>query len=98
MIEGIEELGSELEVAILIHVDVLRNREIEVCQTWASHDADAGIAECLRCWTQSRKRIGVEPPLDGSLRSGKLGTTNKVRASHAIAAKTQNGAAAQNCG
>jgi hypothetical protein len=43
MIECIEELGSELEEAILIHVDVLRNREIEVCQAWASHDANAGL-------------------------------------------------------
>src|SRR5206468_1410920 len=77
---------------------ILRNREIEVCQTRTAHDADAGIAKCLRGWTQRREGIRVEPTLDGSLRSRQLGIRDEVGSSDAIAAEIQNGVAADNRG
>jgi hypothetical protein len=47
MVERVEQLGSELELAILIDINVLRDREIEICQARATQDTDAFIAKRL---------------------------------------------------
>src|SRR5213593_2229259 len=67
MIESIEELGSELEVTILIDLDVLRNREVEIRETRTAHDPHASIPKRLRRGTQYSEGIRVEPALNLSL-------------------------------
>src|SRR5439155_26280284 len=98
MNESIEKLGSELEVTILIDVDFLRNREVEIRETGAAHDPNSSAPKCLRRGTQCGKRIGVEPTLDGSLRRWQLRIRNEVWPRHAIAAEIQSAAATENGG
>ena len=98
MIESIEKLGSELEVTILIDVDFLRNREVEIREPRAAHDPNSSAPKCLRRGTQCGKRIGVEPTLDGSLRRWQLRIRNEVWPRHAIAAEIQSAAATENGG
>ena len=48
VVERVEHLGAELDVAPLAEDESLRQREIEVRQPGPAHDADAGVAERLR--------------------------------------------------
>ena len=71
VIEGVEQLGAELEVAPLADGEILRQREVEVRQARAAHDADAGVAERLgRRAECRRKRVGIEPARHRALRFG----------------------------
>ena len=47
-VEGIKELGSELEAHPFGDAEVLCEREIEVHKTGSSHNPHAGIAKSLR--------------------------------------------------
>ena len=69
VIKCVEKLGSDLEVAILMNVEPLRDREVTVCHTGTAHDSYTRIAECLGGWIRYGKSVGVEPTLDGPLRS-----------------------------
>src|SRR5688572_26073350 len=61
MVERVEELRAELDVAPRVDGEILRQREVEVGHPWAAHDADAGVAECLRRRAERRERVGIEP-------------------------------------
>src|SRR5438128_12122883 len=98
MVECIEQLGSELEIAILIDINLLRDREIEICQAWAAHDTDAFIAKRLGSRTRYRESIRIEPTFNRALRSRQLGISDEIRPSHSVAAKVNYGASAKRCG
>src|SRR5262245_28455644 len=67
VVECIEQFGSKLEEPILVEMNILRDRKIEICQAWAAHDSHARISEGLRNGTRNRKRPGIEPPFHGLL-------------------------------
>src|SRR5688572_2524613 len=95
MIERIEQLGPELKVSFLVHLDLLRNGEIEPRQACAAYDADTRTAEGLRRWNWIGKRVRIKPPLDGPLRCRQLRICDEIRPSHAIAAKVQHASSTQ---
>jgi len=95
VVECIEQFASELEEPILIEMNILRDRKIEIRQTWAAHDSHARISEGLRNGTRNCKRICVEPPLHGSVRSREFRIADEVRPANPITAQIQNGASTE---
>src|SRR6185436_18240048 len=65
VVENIEELSPELNPHSFRDVKVFRKVEVKVDQAGAAHDADPSISKCLWRWVECRKRISVEPLLQG---------------------------------
>src|SRR5439155_24166983 len=59
-IECIEQLGSKLKVTILVEMNILSDRKVEVCQARSAHNSHAGISESLRRRTRHGERVRVE--------------------------------------
>src|SRR5205823_2130763 len=97
VIERIEQLGSELEVTILVEMNILGDGKIEVCQAWSAHNSHAGISESLRRRTRHGEGVRVEPTFDSSLRAREFRVSNEVRSAYPIAAQIQNRAATDGC-
>src|SRR5215475_169808 len=78
MVERVEEFGAELEVLRLGHMQVFRQREIEVDQTRAAHHADAGSPEDLPLVRVYRRECGGVEPLVNGLRPVRV--SDQIRA------------------
>src|SRR6266850_5611839 len=89
-IECIEQLGSELKVTILVEMNILGDRKVEVCKAWSTHNSHASISESLRRRTRHGEGVRVKPTLDSSLRPREFRVSNEVRAAYPIAAQIQN--------
>ena len=95
MVKCVKQLGSELQIAVLIDSDFLRNRKIEICEAGTTHDADAGITKRLGSGTRHRKGIGVEPSLNSALRASQLGVSDEIWPCDSITAKIKNSGSTQ---
>jgi hypothetical protein len=62
VVESIEQLGAELQVALLQEVEVLRDGEVEVDAAVGPQNATSGVAKLI--WTGIGEGSGVKPPLD----------------------------------
>jgi len=98
MIECVEELGSELDEAAFIEVDVLGQREIRVQKPGSTHNPDAGIPKCLRSRTRQCERFGVEPVLDRPLQNRKVGISDEIWTRDAFTTQVKSCASGENWG
>src|SRR5262249_38378614 len=82
MVEEVEELGAELELALLVERESFEQREIPVVDAGTGHDVASGGAPAeARGWHEG---IGAEPVVDRTIRSI-VGFADGVRTRRAIA-------------
>src|SRR5262249_20189204 len=95
VVEGIEDLSTELHGAGLIDSEILRQVEIKVHEVRTAHDANAGIAERLWSRIEHGECVRVEPALSRPLRCGQHRITDQIWTGLTFAAKIQHRASAE---
>src|SRR5215471_2999283 len=97
VIECVEEFRAELNTALFVQLEILRQVEIEIDVSRPSHYTDTGSSEGLRRWIEGRKRIRIEPTVNCLLRRRQLGICDQIGSRLTLSAKIQDSAAAQCC-